>query len=170
MDISVRASVEEAVNIIKSGGMLILTDDESRENEGDLVFAADFVTPEKVNFMAIYGRGLICVALSGDRCDALGLEQMSQNNACRFGTAFTVSVEARQGVTTGISAFDRAKTIKVLADPLSKKNDLIRPGHIFPIRARDGGVLVRSGQTEGSVDLARLAGLNHAGVICEIMN
>ena len=117
MDMSVRASVEEAVNIIKSGGMLILTDDESRENEGDLVFAADFVTPEKVNFMATYGRGLICVALSGDRCDALGLEQMSQNNACRFGTAFTVSVEAKQGVTTGISAFDRAKTIKVLADP-----------------------------------------------------
>lgn len=170
MDMSVRASVEEAVDIIKSGGMLILTDDESRENEGDLVFAADFVTPEKVNFMATYGRGLICVALSGDRCDALGLEQMSQNNACRFGTAFTVSVEAKQGVTTGISAFDRAKTIKVLADPLSKKNDLIRPGHIFPLRAREGGVLVRPGQTEGSVDLARLAGLNHAGVICEIMN
>ena len=170
MDMSVRAGVEEAINIIKSGGMIILTDDESRENEGDLVFAADFVTPEKVNFMATYGKGLICVALSADRCDTLGLEQMSSNNACRFGTAFTVSVEAKHGITTGISAFDRAKTIKVLADPLSKKNDLIKPGHIFPLRARDGGVLVRPGQTEGSVDLSRLAGLNHAGVICEIMN
>ncbi len=170
MDMSVRAGVEEAINIIKSGGMIILTDDESRENEGDLVFAADFVTPEKINFMATYGKGLICVALSADRCDTLGLEQMSSNNACRFGTAFTVSVEAKHGITTGISAFDRAKTIKVLADPLSKKNDLIKPGHIFPLRARDGGVLVRPGQTEGSVDLSRLAGLNHAGVICEIMN
>ena len=170
MDMNVRAGVEEAINIIKSGGMIILTDDESRENEGDLVFAADFVTPEKVNFMATYGRGLICVALSGEKCDTLGLEQMSPNNSCRFGTAFTVSVEAKHGVTTGISAYDRAKTIKVLADPLSKKSDLIRPGHIFPLRAKDGGVLVRPGQTEGSVDLARLAGLNHAGVICEIMN
>lgn len=143
MDINVHVNVEEAINIIKSGGMIILTDDANRENEGDLVFAADFVTPEKVNFMATYCRGLICVALSGERCDALGLEQMSHNNACRFGTAFTVSVEAKQGITTGISAFDRAQTIKVLADPLSKINDLIQAGHIFPLRAKDGGVLVR---------------------------
>ena len=170
MDMSVRATVEEAVQIIKSGGMIILTDDEARENEGDLVFAAEFVTPEKINFMATYGRGLICVSLSEKRCDELMLKPMSENNSCRFGTAFTVSVEARQGVTTGISAYDRAKTISVLADPLSKSTDLIRPGPIFPLRARNGGVLVRPGQTEGSIDLARLAGLNQAGVICEIMN
>lgn len=170
MSESVFASVEEAINIIKSGNMIILTDDESRENEGDLVFAADFVTPEKINFMASYGRGLICVPLSANRCYALGLEQMSYNNASRFGTAFTVSVEARHGITTGISAYDRAKTIKVLADPLSKKTDLIQPGHVFPLKAKDGGVLVRAGQTEGSIDLVRLAGLNHASVICEIMN
>lgn len=170
MNKNVRASVEEAIEIIKNGGMIILTDDEDRENEGDLVTAGQFITPEKVNFMATYGRGLICVALSGKRCDELGLEQMSQNNSCRFGTAFTVSVEAKNGVTTGISAFDRARTISVLSDPLSKSSDLSKPGHIFPLRARDGGVLVRGGQTEGSVDLARLAGLNEAGVICEIMN
>ena len=170
MDLSVRATVEEAIDIIKSGGMIILTDDETRENEGDLVFAAEYVTPEKVNFMATYGRGLICVALSEKRCDELLLNPMAANNSCRFGTAFTVSVEARQGVTTGISAYDRAKTISVLVDPLSKNSDLNRPGHIFPLRARNGGVLVRPGQTEGSVDLTRLAGLNHAGVICEIMN
>lgn len=170
MSESVRAGVEEAIEIIKNGGMIILTDDEDRENEGDLVTAGQFITPEKVNFMATYGRGLICVALSSKRCDELGLEQMSHNNSCRFGTAFTVSVEAREGVTTGISAFDRAKTISVLSDTKSKSSDLTRPGHIFPLRARDGGVLVRPGQTEGSVDLARLAGLSEAGVICEIMN
>ena len=170
MNKSVFATVEEAVEIIKSGKMIILTDNENRENEGDLVCAAEFITPEKVNFMATYGRGLICVSLTEKRCDELMLEPMSQNNSCRFGTGFTVSVEARHGVTTGISAFDRAKTISVLADPLSKSSDLTRPGHIFPLRAKNGGVLVRQGQTEGSVDLMRLAGLNHAGVICEIMN
>ncbi len=169
MDKNVRASVEEAIEIIKSGNMIILTDDENRENEGDLVFAAQFVTPEKVNFMATYGRGLICVSLTEDRCRELMLNPMSDNNSCRFGTGFTVSCEARLGVTTGISAFDRAKTISVLADPLSKSTDLSRPGHIFPLKARNGGVLVRQGQTEGSVDLVRLAGLNPAGVICEIM-
>lgn len=170
MNKSVFATVEEAVEIIKSGKMIILTDNENRENEGDLVCAAEFITPEKVNFMATYGRGLICVSLTEKRCDELMLEPMAQNNSCRFGTGFTVSVEARHGITTGISAFDRAKTISVLADPLSKSSDLTRPGHIFPLRAKNGGVLVRQGQTEGSVDLMRLAGLNYAGVICEIMN
>lgn len=169
MDKNVRATVEEAANILKNGGMIILTDDENRENEGDLVCAAEFVTPDAINFMASHGRGLICAALSEERCEQLGLEQMSQNNSCRYGTAFTVSVEAAVGVTTGISAFDRAKTIKVLANPNSKKTDISKPGHVFPLRARKGGVLVRPGQTEGSVDLCAIAGIDKSAVICEIM-
>ncbi|MGD9808332.1 MAG: bifunctional 3,4-dihydroxy-2-butanone-4-phosphate synthase/GTP cyclohydrolase II [Deferribacterales bacterium] len=166
-------SVEEALEDIRNGKMVILTDDEDRENEGDLVFAADFVTPEKINFMAKYGRGLICLAMPSERCDKLGLDLMvrEDSNSARFGTAFTVSIEAKEGVTTGISAHDRAQTVRVANDPTKGAEDLARPGHIFPLRAREGGVLVRTGQTEGSVDLARLAGLNnHGAVICEIMN
>lgn len=170
MDPKVRASVSEAIEIIKNGGMLILTDDEDRENEGDLVVASEFATPEAINFMTKYGRGLVCLTLTPQRCDELQLYQMTNDNSCRFGTAFTVSVEAREGVSTGISAFDRAKTVKTAIDPASKPEDLVRPGHMFPLRAKDGGVLVRAGQTEGSVDLARLAGLYPSGVICEIMS
>ncbi len=165
----VRASVPEAAEIIKNGGMVILTDDEDRENEGDLVIASQFVTPEAINFMAKHGRGLICLSLTSERCAELDLCQMAENNDCRFGTAFTVSIEAKEGVTTGISAFDRAKTVKTAIDPETKPQDLAKPGHMFPLKARDGGVLVRRGQTEGSVDLARLAGLYPSGVICEIM-
>lgn len=167
----VRIGIEEAIAEIKNGKMIILVDDEDRENEGDLVIAADFVSPEAINFMAMYGRGLICLSLTGKRCDELGLNLMvSENsNSTKFGTAFTVSIEAKEGVTTGISAHDRARTIKVAIDPKSTASDLARPGHIFPLRARDGGVLVRAGQTEGSVDLCRLAGLTPAAVICEIM-
>jgi len=166
-------TVEEAIEDIRNGKMVILVDDEDRENEGDLVFAADFVTPEKINFMAKYGRGLICLAMPSDRCDELGLDLMvrEDSNSARFGTAFTVSIEAKEGVTTGISAHDRAQTVRVANDPTKGAADLARPGHIFPLRAREGGVLVRTGQTEGSVDLAKLAGLNnHGAVICEIMN
>ncbi len=166
-------TVEEALEDIRNGRMIILVDDEDRENEGDLVFAADFVTPEKINFMAKYGRGLICLAMPSKRCDELGLNLMVQEdrNSARFGTAFTVSIEAKEGVTTGISAHDRAQTVRVANDPSKTGADLARPGHIFPLRAREGGVLVRAGQTEGSVDLARMAGLtNHGAVICEIMN
>jgi len=167
------ATVEEALEDIRNGKMIILVDDEDRENEGDLVFAADFVTPEKINFMAKYGRGLICLAMPSERCDELGLDLMVQEdkNSARFGTAFTVSIEAKEGVTTGISAHDRAHTVRVANDPNKGAADLARPGHIFPLRAREGGVLVRAGQTEGSVDLAKMAGLNnHGAVICEIMN
>ncbi len=166
-------TVEEALEDIRNGKMIILVDDEDRENEGDLVFAADFVTPEKINFMAKYGRGLICLAMPSKRCDELGLDLMvrEDRNSARFGTAFTVSIEAKDGVTTGISAHDRAQTVRVANDPTKKAEDLARPGHIFPLRAREGGVLVRAGQTEGSVDLAMMAGLNNYGaVICEIMN
>ncbi|MGE4318072.1 MAG: bifunctional 3,4-dihydroxy-2-butanone-4-phosphate synthase/GTP cyclohydrolase II [Deferribacterales bacterium] len=166
-------TVEEALEDIRNGRMVILVDDEDRENEGDLVFAADFVTPDKINFMAKYGRGLICLAMPSKRCDELGLNLMVQEdrNSARFGTAFTVSIEAKEGVTTGISAHDRAQTVRVANDPSKTGADLARPGHIFPLRAREGGVLVRAGQTEGSVDLARMAGLtNHGAVICEIMN
>lgn len=170
MDKKVRASVPEAIEIIKKGGMIILTDDEDRENEGDLVVAAEFATPESINFMSKYGRGLICLSLTAERCEALELCQMTSDNSCRFGTAFTVSIEAREGVSTGISAFDRSKTILTAINPKTKPEDLVRPGHMFPLRARDGGVLVRAGQTEGSVDLSRLAGLYPAGVICEIMS
>jgi 3,4-dihydroxy 2-butanone 4-phosphate synthase/GTP cyclohydrolase II len=150
--------------------MVILVDDEDRENEGDLTMAAAAVTPEAINFMAIHGRGLICLTLTSDRVDKLGLPMMAANNQSPYHTAFTVSIEAREGVTTGISAADRAHTIKVAIDPSKGPQDLVVPGHIFPLRARNGGVLVRTGQTEGSVDLARLAGLPAAGVICEVMN
>ncbi len=161
--------VPGAIEEIKAGRMIVVVDDEDRENEGDLTLAAEFVTPEAINFMAKYGRGLICLTLTEDRADYLRLGPMTQQNSSRFGTAFTETIEAREGVTTGISAHDRAHTIKVAIDPTSTANDLARPGHIFPLRARKGGVLVRAGQTEASVDLSRMAGLIPAGVICEIM-
>jgi 3,4-dihydroxy 2-butanone 4-phosphate synthase / GTP cyclohydrolase II len=164
--VDVPAALEE----FKAGRMLIVVDDEDRENEGDLTLAAEFVTPEAINFMARFGRGLICLTLTEERADYLRLGPMTQENSSRFGTAFTESIEAREGVTTGISAYDRAHTIKVAIDPRTTVQDLARPGHIFPLRARKGGVLVRAGQTEASVDLARLSGLVPAGVICEIMN
>jgi 3,4-dihydroxy 2-butanone 4-phosphate synthase/GTP cyclohydrolase II len=165
------ASVEEAIADFKTGKFVIVVDDESRENEGDLVMAAEFVTADHINFMARYGRGLICMPMTGDRIDELGIPMMvnAQDNNSLFGTPFTVSVEAREGVTTGISAADRARTVQVLIDPNSTKRDLAMPGHLFPLRARDGGVLVRAGQTEATVDLCRLAGLYPAGVLCEIM-
>jgi 3,4-dihydroxy 2-butanone 4-phosphate synthase/GTP cyclohydrolase II len=159
-----------AIEEFKAGRMLIVVDDEDRENEGDLTLAAEFVTPEAINFMARFGRGLICLTLTEERADYLRLPPMTQENTSRFGTAFTESIEAREGVTTGISAHDRAHTIGVAIDPRSTAADLARPGHVFPLRARKGGVLVRAGQTEASVDLARMAGLIPAGVICEIMN
>ncbi len=164
------ASVLEAVAEIKAGRMVVVVDDEDRENEGDLTLAAEFVTPEAINFMAKFGRGLICLTLTEERADYLRLGPMTQDNTSRFGTAFTESIEAREGVTTGISAADRSHTIQVAIDPRSTAQDLARPGHVFPLRARKGGVLVRAGQTEASVDLARMAGLVSAGVICEIMN
>jgi 3,4-dihydroxy 2-butanone 4-phosphate synthase / GTP cyclohydrolase II len=164
------ADVMKAVAEIKAGRMVVVVDDEDRENEGDLTLAAEFVTPEAINFMAKFGRGLICLTLTEERADYLRLGPMTQENTSRFGTAFTESIEAREGVTTGISAADRAHTIKVAIDPRSTAHDLARPGHVFPLRARKGGVLVRAGQTEASVDLARMAGLVTAGVICEIMN
>jgi len=164
------AKIEDAIEEIRQGKMIILVDDEDRENEGDLTMAAEMVTPEAINFMAKYGRGLICLTLTSDRCDYLRLPLMVSDNTSSFGTAFTVSIEAKRGVTTGISAADRAHTILTAVADTTKPEDLARPGHIFPLRARNGGVLVRAGQTEGSVDLARLAGLKPAGVICEIMN
>ncbi len=163
------ARVEEALERFRNGQMIILVDDEDRENEGDLAMAAELVTPEAVNFMAMYGRGLICLTLSEALCDGLDLPPMVSTNSSPYETAFTVSIEARTGVTTGISAADRARTIQVAIGDGATSADLVRPGHIFPLRARDGGVLVRTGQTEGSVDLARLAGLKSAGMICEIM-
>jgi 3,4-dihydroxy 2-butanone 4-phosphate synthase/GTP cyclohydrolase II len=169
-DATVFASVEEAVAAIRAGKMVVVVDDEDRENEGDLTLAAEFVTPEAINFMARFGRGLICLTLTEERAGYLRLGPMTQDNTSRFGTAFTESIEAREGVTTGISAADRAHTIRVAIDPASTAQDLARPGHVFPLRARKGGVLVRAGQTEASVDLARMAGLITAGVICEIMN
>src|SRR6202789_600085 len=153
------AEVPEALAEIRAGRMLIVVDDEDRENEGDLTLAAEFVTPEAINFMARFGRGLICLTLTEERADHLNLLPMTQQNSSRFGTAFTETIEAREGVTTGISAADRAHTIRVAIDPKSTANDLARPGHVFPLRARKGGVLVRAGQTEASVDLARMAGL-----------
>jgi len=162
--------VATAVAEMKAGRMIVVVDDEDRENEGDLTLAAEFCTPEAINFMAKWGRGLICLTLTEERADALRLGPMTQDNTSRFGTAFTESIEAREGVTTGISAADRAHTIQVAISPGSSANDLARPGHVFPLRARKGGVLVRAGQTEASVDLARMAGLIPAGVICEIMN
>jgi 3,4-dihydroxy 2-butanone 4-phosphate synthase / GTP cyclohydrolase II len=161
--------VPGAVAEIRAGRMVVVVDDEDRENEGDLTLAAEHVTPEAINFMAKYGRGLICLTLTEERADYLRLFPMTQQNSSRFGTAFTETIEAREGVTTGISAADRAHTIRTAIDPDSTWSDLARPGHIFPLRARRGGVLVRAGQTEASVDLARMAGLNPSGVICEIM-
>lgn len=164
------ASIDEAIEDIRQGKMVILVDDEDRENEGDLTMAAEAVTPEAINFMAKYGRGLICLTLTPEKCDALGLKPMVRDNKSPFETAFTISIEAREGVTTGISAADRSHTILTAVADNASDEDLVSPGHIFPLRARKGGVLVRLGQTEGSVDLARLAGLKPAGVICEIMN
>jgi len=161
--------VPGALDEIRAGRMVVVVDDEDRENEGDLTLAAEHVTPEAINFMARYGRGLICLTLTEERADHLRLFPMTQQNSSRFGTAFTETIEAREGVTTGISAADRAHTIRTAINPKSTAADLARPGHIFPLRARRGGVLVRAGQTEASVDLARLAGLNPSGVICEIM-
>jgi 3,4-dihydroxy 2-butanone 4-phosphate synthase/GTP cyclohydrolase II len=162
--------IEEAVEDIRQGKMVILVDDEDRENEGDLTMAAEKVTPEAINFMAKYGRGLICLSLTEERLNELRLPMMVSENTSRFQTAFTVSIDARRGVTTGISAADRATTILTAIDENTQPDDLVSPGHIFPLRAKKGGVLVRTGQTEGSVDLARLSGLKTAGVICEIMN
>jgi 3,4-dihydroxy 2-butanone 4-phosphate synthase/GTP cyclohydrolase II len=167
---SLFCDVESALEEIRAGRMIVVIDDEDRENEGDLTMAAEKITPDAINFMAKYGRGLICLAMTEERLDYLRLPPMSAENTSNFGTAFTESIDAREGVTTGISAFDRAHTIKVAIDPATSPNDLARPGHTFPLRARKGGVLVRAGQTEASVDLARLAGLVPAGVICEIMN
>ena len=164
------ASISEAIEDIKAGKFIIIVDDESRENEGDLAIAAEKVTPEAINFMAKHGRGLICLPIIGQRLDELGIPLMVTNNTSHYSTAFTVSIEAKNKVTTGISAFDRAQTIKTVLDPNTKAGDLAQPGHIFPIRAREGGVLVRAGHTEAIVDLARLAGLYPAGVICEIMD
>jgi len=165
-------TIDQAIEDLRNGRIIIVADDEDRENEGDLVCAAELVTPEMINFMTVHGRGLICLALTGDRCDQLGLPQMTQRNTEELGTAFTISIDAerRFGVTTGISASDRAKTIHVAINSQTVPTDLRRPGHVFPLRARPGGVLQRVGQTEASVDLARLAGLNPAGVICEILN
>lgn len=162
--------INQAIEHLKQGKMIILIDAEHRENEGDLVMAAEFVTPESINFMARFGRGLICLPMSGELIDQLQLPLMAQHNRSPFGTAFTVSIEAKTGVSTGISAHDRAHTIRVAIDPNSTPKDIISPGHIFPLRAQDQGVLVRSGQTEGSIDLMKLAGLKPAAVICEIMN
>jgi 3,4-dihydroxy 2-butanone 4-phosphate synthase / GTP cyclohydrolase II len=164
------ATVPDALDEIRAGRMVVVVDDEARENEGDLTLAAEFVTPEAINFMARFGRGLICLTVTEERADYLRLAPMTVENTSRFGTAFTESIEAREGVTTGISAADRAQTIRVAISPASTAQDLARPGHVFPLRARKGGVLVRAGQTEASVDLARMAGLIPAGVICEIMN
>jgi 3,4-dihydroxy 2-butanone 4-phosphate synthase / GTP cyclohydrolase II len=164
------ATIDEAIADIRAGGMVVVVDSPDRENEGDLVMAAECVTPQAVNFMARYARGLICLSLTPERCDELGLPMMTQLNRTPYGTAFTVSIEARTGVSTGISAADRAHTIRVAVDPATRPEDLIQPGHVFPLRARPHGVLERTGQTEASVDLARMAGFSGAGVICEVMN
>src|SRR5216110_496323 len=164
------ASIADAAADIREGRMVIIVDDEDRENEGDLVCAAEMVSADKINFMAREGRGLICLPLTEERCDELHLQPQVADNTSRLGTAFTVSIEARRGVTTGISAADRATTILTAVDSRTKPQDLARPGHIFPLRAKEGGVLVRPGQTEAAVDIARIAGLYPAGVICEIMN
>ena len=164
------SSIEEIIEDARNGRMFILVDHEDRENEGDLVIPAQMATPDAINFMAMHGRGLICLALTGERIDRLGLPLMASTNSSRHETAFTVSIEAREGVTTGISARDRAHTVAVAIDGAATASDIATPGHIFPLRARDGGVLVRAGHTEASVDVARLAGLNPSGVICEIMN
>jgi 3,4-dihydroxy 2-butanone 4-phosphate synthase / GTP cyclohydrolase II len=171
MDVTTRfATVEEAIDEIREGRMVVVVDDEDRENEGDLTIAAQFATPEAINFMATHARGLICLCLTEERADELALRPMTDHNETPLGTAFTVSVEAREGVTTGISAADRSRTVQVAIHPDSTPHDLVQPGHVFPLRAKPGGVLERIGQTEAAVDLARLAGLNPSGVICEIMN
>jgi 3,4-dihydroxy 2-butanone 4-phosphate synthase/GTP cyclohydrolase II len=164
------ATIEAAIEDIRQGKFVVVVDAADRENEGDLTIAAQFATPEAVNFMTKEARGLICLCLTESRCDELGLRQMTERNETPYGTAFTVSVEAREGVTTGISAPDRSRTIQVAIDPETKPEDLVQPGHVFPLRAREGGVLRRAGQTEAAVDLARLAGLIPAGVVCEVMN
>jgi 3,4-dihydroxy 2-butanone 4-phosphate synthase / GTP cyclohydrolase II len=164
------ATIEEAIEDIRQGKFVVVVDAADRENEGDLTIAAQFATPDAVNFMTKEARGLICLCLTEDRCDELGLRQMTENNETPYGTAFTISVEAREGVTTGISAPDRSRTIQVAIDPKAEADDLVQPGHVFPLRAREGGVLQRAGQTEAAVDLTRLAGLIPAGVVCEIMN
>ena len=163
-------TIEEALEDIRQGKMYILVDDPDRENEGDICMAAEFVTPEAINFMAKEARGLICLTMTNHRADELGFSPMVQDNTCTYQTAFTVSVDSANGITTGISAFDRYKTIKDSTLKDSRPEDFVRPGHIFPLRARDGGVIERAGQTEGSVDLSRLAGLQPSGIICEIMN
>jgi 3,4-dihydroxy 2-butanone 4-phosphate synthase/GTP cyclohydrolase II len=164
------ATIDEAIEEIRSGRFVVVVDDPDRENEGDLVIAAQFATPDAINFMATHARGLICLCLTGERCDELGLHPMTDHNETPLGTAFTVSIEARKGVTTGISAHDRSRTIQVAIHPDAQHDDLVQPGHVFPLRARSGGVLERTGQTEAAVDLARLAGLTPAGVVCEVMN
>src|SRR6266576_4579357 len=164
------STIEEAIEDIRAGKMVVVCDAPDRENEGDLTMAAQFATPDAINFMATHGRGLICLSLTAERCDELGLDLMAAKNESPFNTAFTISVEARDGVTSGISAADRARTIQVAIDPHSGPNDLVQPGHVFPLKSKDGGVLERTGQTEAAIDLARLAGLIPAGVICEIMN
>jgi len=164
------ASIEAALDDVRAGKFVVVVDDEDRENEGDLTIAAQFATPEAINFMTKHARGLICLCLTEERCDELGLDPMTNRNESAFETAFTVSIEAREGVTTGISAPDRSRTIQVAIDPSKGRHDLVQPGHVFPLRARRGGVLQRAGQTEAAVDLARLAGLNPSGVVCEIMN
>jgi 3,4-dihydroxy 2-butanone 4-phosphate synthase / GTP cyclohydrolase II len=163
------ATVEEAIEDIRQGKIVVVVDAADRENEGDLTIAAQFATPEAVNFMAKEGRGLICLCLTGERCDELGLRMMTERNETPYGTAFTVSIEAREGISTGISAHDRARTVQVAIDPSKGPQDIVHPGHVFPLRAKPGGVLQRAGQTEAAIDLARLAGLNNAGVICEVM-
>jgi len=164
------SSISEAIEDIKAGKFVIIVDDENRENEGDLVIAAEKITPEAINFMAMHGRGLICLPIIGKRLDELGIPMMVSENTSKFCTAFTVSIEAKRGVSTGISAADRAETVRAVINPETKTGDLVMPGHMFPLRAREGGVLVRAGQTEAAVDLARLAGFYPAGVLCEIMN
>src|SRR5256884_5467220 len=164
------ATVEEAIEDIRAGRFVVVVDDPDRENEGDLVIAAQFATPDAINFMATHARGLICLSLTEERCNELGLRPMTEHNEARLGTAFTVSIEAREGVTTGISAHDRSRTIQVAIHPDTKPDELVQPGHVFPLRAKPGGVLERTGQTEAAVDLSRLAGLAPAGVVCEVMN
>ena len=164
------SQISDVIEDIRNGKMVIVVDDEDRENEGDLIVAGQMATPDAINFMAKYGRGLICLAMTGERVDHLGLSLMSSDNRSQFETAFTTSIEAREGVTTGISASDRARTIAVAIDPAHGRDEIVTPGHVFPLRAQDGGTLVRTGHTEAAVDLARLAGLNPSGVICEIMN
>jgi 3,4-dihydroxy 2-butanone 4-phosphate synthase / GTP cyclohydrolase II len=164
------ATIEEAIEDVRRGKLVVVVDAADRENEGDLTIAAQFATPEAITFMATHGRGLICLCLTEERCEELGLRPMTDHNETPFGTAFTISIEAREGISTGISAHDRSRTIQVAIDPSKGPRDLVQPGHVFPLRARAGGVLQRTGQTEAAVDLARLAGLNPAGVVCEIMN